>query len=103
MTKIRRLTDSAVLVTTGDMAAIFDPGFDTFESGEFDLDFIGDVTRIPITHEFALRLRPRMVVPVHDHSLTRSARKWVRDMARSALASVGIEVADVDWGEAVSV
>lgn len=51
MATIRRLTDSCVLVTTDEHASLFDPGFHTFGSGAVDLDSIGDVTRVFITHE----------------------------------------------------
>ncbi len=54
MATIRRLTDSCLLVTDNAGAVtLLDPGFFTFESGEIDLDSIGDVQRIMITHEHA--------------------------------------------------
>ena len=51
MAQIRRLTDSCLLVTTDAGISLFDPGFHTFGSGEIDLDSIGDVTRVFISHE----------------------------------------------------
>ncbi len=66
MTTIRRLSDSCVLVTTDEHATMFDPGFHTFESGEVDLETIGDVTRIVISHEHADHVSPDFI-------------RWVRD------------------------
>jgi L-ascorbate metabolism protein UlaG (beta-lactamase superfamily) len=51
MTTIKRLTDSCLSVTTDAGTTIFDPGFHTWESGAIDLDRIGDVQRLLITHE----------------------------------------------------
>lgn len=51
MTTIKRLTDSCLIVTTADGATMFDPGFHTFQSGVVDLDAIGDIQRVLVTHE----------------------------------------------------
>jgi L-ascorbate metabolism protein UlaG (beta-lactamase superfamily) len=208
MTTIRRLTDSSLLVSTDDRAVLFDPGFHTFGSGEVDLESIGEVTMVLITHEhgdhahpefirwlidrrrdltvhsneavalllaasgievstdvpagitvedvlhervasgatppnraftvdgvlthpgdsrqptrtapvlavplmapwgsitgaveFASRLRPRIVIGIHDFYLTSDGRKFARNMARGALEAQGIEVADLDWGESLA-
>jgi len=61
MTEIRRLTDSCLLVTGDDHATMFDPGFHTFHDGEVDLDSIGDVTRVLITHEHGDHVEPDFV------------------------------------------
>ena len=204
MTKIRRLTDSCVHVTTDDHATLFDPGFHTFSEGEIDLDSIGDVTRVMITHEhrdhahpdfvrwlidrgsdvvvhsnqavanllsghgvevttdppagvtvedvlharlptgaqppnraftidgvithpgdsreptttapllalpllvpwdsatgaveFARRVKPARVLPIHDFYLTKSGREWIRGLIKNVLADDDIELIDVDWG-----
>jgi L-ascorbate metabolism protein UlaG (beta-lactamase superfamily) len=209
MTEIRRLTDSCVRVVTDDHATLFDPGFHTFVEGEIDLDSIGDVTRVMITHEhgdhvnpdfvrwlidrgedvvvhsndavaklldrhgievvvdppagvtaedvlhgkvpsgaqppnrswtidgvithpgdsreptatapllalplivpwdsatgaveFARRMRPAQVVPIHDFYLSRGGREWIRGMIKNVLAEDGIELIDVDWGEKFTV
>ena len=209
MAQIRRLTDSCLLVTTDDAASLFDPGFHTFESDEIDLDSIGDVTRVFITHEhgdhvdprfvswlaerkrdlvvysnnavvgllaehdidattavpegvsiedvlhgripngatppnraftidglithpgdsreptatgpvlalpllvpwdsatgaveFARSLRPAQVVPIHDFYLSSGGRAWIRGMVGGVLARDGIEMVDIDWGEAFTV
>jgi L-ascorbate metabolism protein UlaG (beta-lactamase superfamily) len=58
MSQIRRLTDSCLLVTTEDEATLFDPGFHTFLDGPVDLDSIGDVTRVLVTHEHADHVNP---------------------------------------------
>lgn len=58
MTEIRRLTDSCLLVTTDDEATLFDPGFHSFLEGEVDLESIGDVTRVFVTHEHADHVNP---------------------------------------------
>jgi len=209
MTTIRRLTDSCLLATTDDGAALFDPGFHTFLGGDVELDSIPDVTRVFITHEhgdhvhpdfvrwlvdrgsdvtvyanravadllaphdieavtsapdgvtfedvahgmtpsgsqppnraftidgilthpgdsreptstapvlalplitpwdsttgaveFARRLRPGQVVPIHDFYLSASGRSWIREMVGGVLAGDGIELADIDWGEEITV
>jgi L-ascorbate metabolism protein UlaG (beta-lactamase superfamily) len=61
MSQIRRLTDSCLLVTTEDEATLFDPGFHTFLDGPVDLDSIGDVTRVLVTHEHADHVNPDFV------------------------------------------
>ena len=209
MATIQRLTDSCLLVTTDDGTTLFDPGFHTFQSGEIDLDGIGDVSRVLITHGhpdhanpqfvkwlidrrrdlavysnqavadlltehdvevatdcpsgvscedvlhgpipngatppnrsftldgllthpgdsreptvsapvlalplivpwdsargavlFAERLRPSMVIPIHDHYLTGAGREWIRGVVAGALQPAGIELADVDWGQSFTV
>ncbi len=208
MTTIRRLTDSCLLVTTDDGTSLIDPGFHTFDSGEVDLESVGDVQRVLITHEhfdhvnpdfvrwlldrgsdvtvyanpavaellaghdidvatdnppgvssedvlhemtpmgtappnraytiegvithpgdsyqpttsapllalpllapwgsltasvqFARRLAPRQVVPVHDFYLSESGRDWVYGMAKNVLAQADIEVVALNWGESYS-
>lgn len=203
MAKIRRLTDSCVHVVTDDHATLFDPGFHTFLQGEVDLDSIGDVTRVLITHEhgdhvhpgfvswlverssdlvvyangavaellarhdievstatpegttvedvlhgklptgaqppnraftidgvithpgdsreptstapllalplivpwdsatgaveFARRVNPAQVVPIHDFYMSQSGREWIRGLIKNVLAEDGIELIDVDW------
>lgn len=209
MTEIRRLTDSCLRVVTDDSATLFDPGFHTFLDGEIDLDTIGEVTRVLISHEhgdhvhadfvkwlidrgedvvvysnqavadllaksdieavvaapdgvsiedvlhgrvpsgaqppnraytidgvithpgdsreptstapvlalpilvpwdsatgavdFARRLGPSLVVPIHDFYLTEGGRSWIRGMMRGVLAGDDIEVVDLDWGQSFTV
>ncbi len=61
MTTIRRLTNSCLVVTTDDGATLFDPGFWTFGSGDVDLESIGDIQRILITHEHGDHVKPEFV------------------------------------------
>lgn len=61
MTTIRRLTDSCLTVTTDAGTTLFDPGFHTFDTGEFDLDSLGDVQRVLITHEHGDHVKPEFV------------------------------------------
>ncbi len=53
--------------------------------------------------EFALRLRPAQVVPIHDFYLTHGGREWVRGLVGSALRDHGVELVDVDWGQSFTV
>ncbi len=209
MAKIQRLTDSCLLVTTDEHATLFDPGFHTYQSGVVDLNSIGDVTRVFISHEhgdhvnaefvrwaidrrsdvevyaneavrdllaghgievttaapsgttvedvvhakipsgetppnrsftidgllthpgdsrdptitapilalpllvpwdsatgaveFARRLRPRHVVPIHDFYLSDMGRGWIRGMIKRVLANDDIDLVDLDWGDSFSV
>jgi len=66
MTTIRRLTHSCVLITGDDGTVIIDPDSFTWSSGIVDLDSIGDVQRILVTHEHQDHVHPDFV-------------KWVRD------------------------
>jgi len=52
--------------------------------------------------EFARRLAPQQVVPIHDFYLTRSGREWITGSVRSILAGDGIEMIPLDWGEGYS-
>ena len=61
MITIRRLTDSCLTVTTDAGTTLFDPGFHTFDTGEFDLDSLGDVQRVLITHEHGDHVKPEFV------------------------------------------
>lgn len=209
MSRIRRLTDSCLHVTTDEAATLFDPGFHTFLEGDVDLDSIGDVTRVLITHEhrdhvhpdfvkwlvdrgddvtvysnqavadllakadietivaapegvsfedvlhgkipngaqppnrsytiddvfthpgdsreptrtaavlalplivpwdsatgaveFARRLGPSQVVPIHDFYLTESGRTFIRGMTKAVLENDGIEMVELDWGDGYTV
>jgi hypothetical protein len=90
MTTVRRLTDSTLLVTGDDHATLFDPGFHTFSSGEIDLQTIGDVTRVLITHEHADHVDEGFVrwLVDRDADLTVHSNQAVADL----LAPHGIEV-----------
>lgn len=209
MATIQRLTDSCLLVTSENDAVLFDPGFHTYQSGEFDLDSLGEVSRVMITHqhgdhvnpdfvawildrgadvtvhsnqtvvdilaksdieastalpagvsvedvdhevlptgdappnraftieslfthpgdshqptrsapvlalplmapwgsataavEFARRLGPRQVVPIHDFYMSGDGRAWIRGIVKKVLADDGIELVDLDWGDSYTV
>ena len=196
-------------MTTDDAVTLFDPGFHTFLDGDFDLEEIGDVTRVLITHEhrdhvhpdfvrwlidrgddvtvhcnqvvvdllattgieasvdpppgvsvedvlhgrlptgaqppnrsftvdgllthpgdsrepsttapilalplmvpwdsvtgaveFARRVGPVHVLPIHDFYLTEGGRSWIRGLVKGILADDGIEVLDIDWGAGFSI
>ena len=61
MTTIRRLTNSCLTVTDDTGTTLFDPGFFTFDSGEIDLESIGEVQRVLITHEHGDHVKPEFV------------------------------------------
>ena len=49
--------------------------------------------------EFARRLRPQQVVPIHDFYTSPAGRQWVMNVAKTVLAEDGIEVVPLDWGD----
>ena len=49
--------------------------------------------------EFARRLRPAQVVPIHDFYLSADGRRWATGMASRVLEADGIEVVPLDWGD----
>jgi L-ascorbate metabolism protein UlaG (beta-lactamase superfamily) len=53
--------------------------------------------------EFARRLSPRQIVPIHDFYLSEMGRQWVASLARTVLGGDGIEVIPLDWGESCTV
>ncbi len=72
----------------------------------------GDVLALPLmvpwdsmtgAVEFARRLKPKYVLPIHDFYLSPMGRAFARGMARDVLADDGIEVVDVDWGHGFTV
>ena len=52
---------------------------------------------------FARRLRPRMVIPIHDFYLAADGRQFVTAMAAAALKADDIEVVPLGWGESIQV
>lgn len=58
---IRRLADSCLLVTADDGTTLIDPGFVSWEAEEIDLESIGDVQRVLITHEHGDHVHPGFV------------------------------------------
>ena len=53
--------------------------------------------------DFARRLRPRQVVPVHDFYLNAEGRAGVAGLAKRVLEADGIEVVPLDWGDSYTV
>ena len=90
MAKIERLTDSCLLVTTDEEATLFDPGFHTYQSGQIDLNEIGDVTRVFITHEHGDHVNPEFVRWVTDRG--QDVTVYSNEAVRDLLAEHGIEV-----------
>lgn len=90
MTEIRRLTDSCLLVTGDDHATMFDPGFHTYLDGAVDLDSIGDVTRVLVTHEHGDHVHPDFV-------------KWLIDRRRDLVIYSNQAVADLLSGHGIEV
>lgn len=99
MAEIRRLTDSCLLVSTDAGVSLFDPGFHTFESGEVDLDTIGDVTRVFISHEHRDHVDPRFVRWLVDRGT--DVTVYSNTVVADLLAEAGIEVS-VDMPEGVT-
>jgi L-ascorbate metabolism protein UlaG (beta-lactamase superfamily) len=90
MSKIRRLTDSCLLVTTDQDATLFDPGFHTFLEGEVDLDSIGDVTRVLVTHE-------------HGDHVNADFVRWLIDRKKDLVVYSNQAVADLLSGHDIAV
>ncbi len=53
--------------------------------------------------EFAIRLGPRQVIPVHDFYLNDFGRKWVNGIVVDWLTEAGIELVPLDWGESYTI
>jgi L-ascorbate metabolism protein UlaG (beta-lactamase superfamily) len=94
MTSIRRLTDSCLVVITDAGATLFDPGYHTFDSGEIDLDSIGDISRVLITHEHGDHVKPEFVRWLLDRrsDITVHSNQAVADL----LDRHGIEASTAD-------
>lgn len=52
--------------------------------------------------DFARRVGPSQVVPIHDFYLSESGRKWIREMIGGVLEGDGIEMIGLDWGQSVT-
>lgn len=53
--------------------------------------------------EFAERLRPEQVIPIHDFYLNEMGRSWIRGFIGGIVAELGIEMVELDWGEGFTV
>ena len=96
MSEIKRLTDSCLLVTSDNDATLFDPGFHPFVSGEVDLDSIGDVTRVLVTHEHGDHVHPDFVKWLIDRKkdLVVYSNQAVADLLSEHGIEVSVEVPD---------
>lgn len=100
MTKIRRLTHSCVIVTDDDHATLIDPDAFSFNSGAVDLETIGDVSRVLITHEHSDHVDPDFVAWLIDRH--RDLVVYSNGAVGSILADRGIEVSqDVATGTSI--
>jgi L-ascorbate metabolism protein UlaG (beta-lactamase superfamily) len=61
MTTIRRLADSCLVLRTDASATLIDPGFFAFDSGAVDLDTVGDINRVLVTHDHGDHVKPEFV------------------------------------------
>ena len=89
MATIQRLAHSCLLVTTDDGTTLLDPDFFTFGQEPVDLEGIGDVQRVLITHEHADHVHPEFVRWLVDRGddVTVHGNRAVVDL----LAEEGIE------------
>jgi L-ascorbate metabolism protein UlaG (beta-lactamase superfamily) len=90
MATIRRLTDSCLLVTTDQGTTLFDPGFFTFDNDVVDLNGIGDVQRVLITHEHGDHVKPEFV-------------RWLVDRGADVQVHANQAVADILAGHDIEV
>ena len=93
MAQIRRLTDSCLILTTDNEVTLFDPGFHTYLEGEVDLESIGDVTRILISHEHGDHVHPEFVKWVLDRGsdITVYSNQAVADLLAKSEIEVVVE------------
>ena len=90
MATITRLADSCVLLSSDSGTTLFDPGFFTFDSGAVDLETIGDVQRVLVTHEHADHVKPEFV-------------KWLIDRGNDVVIHSNQAVADLLAGHDIEV
>jgi L-ascorbate metabolism protein UlaG (beta-lactamase superfamily) len=82
MLSIRRLSHSSLVITTNSAVTLVDPGQHTFEERPVDLDTIGDITAVVITHAHQDHVDPRFV-------------QWLKDRYREATVHGNQQVADL--------
>jgi len=94
MTTIRRLTHSCLIVTGDDGTVLLDPDVFTWTRGVVDLDSVGDVQRVLITHEHADHMHPEFITWLRDRGtdVTVHANARVQEL----LAAQDIEVTTAD-------
>ena len=104
MATIRRLAHSCLLVTDDGGTTLLDPGFFTYDHQPVDLDSVGDVQRVLITHEHADHVKPEFVQWLVDRGedVAVHANQAVVDLLAeqgieaSTEAPDGTQVEDVD-------
>ena len=90
MTTIRRLTNSCLTITDDTRGTtLLDPGFFTYDSGEVDLDTIGDVQRVLITHEHGDHVKPDFV-------------RWLVDRGADVTVHANQAVVDLLAGDGIA-
>ena len=82
MATVRRLADSCLTVTTDAGTSLIDPGFFSWGSGEVDLDELGDVQQVLVTHEHADHVHPDFV-------------RWLLDRGDDVVVRANTAVADL--------
>jgi L-ascorbate metabolism protein UlaG (beta-lactamase superfamily) len=82
MSTIQRLTDSCLLVTTDEGTSMLDPGFHTFGHDGIDLDSIGDIQRVLVTHE-------------HGDHVSVDFVRWLLDRGEDVTVHANQAVADL--------
>lgn len=87
---IRRLADSCLVVSNEAGTTLLDPGFFTFDSGEVDLENIGDIQRVLITHEHPDHVKPEFVRWLVDRG--EDVRVFSNEAVAALLQPHGIEV-----------
>lgn len=92
MTTIQRLTDSCLLVTDDHGTTIIDPGFHTLQHEGLDLDSIGEVQRILVTHEHRDHVSPEFVRWLVDRG--EDVRVYANSAVAELLAGHGIEASN---------
>lgn len=92
MTTIRRLTHSCVIVTDDDHSTLIDPDAFSFNSGAIELESIGDVSRVLITHEHSDHVDPDFVAWLIERH--RDLVVYSNGAVGSILADRGIEVSE---------
>jgi L-ascorbate metabolism protein UlaG (beta-lactamase superfamily) len=89
-TIITRIADSCLLVAAENGTTLFDPGFPAYDAPDIDLDSIGDVQRVLITHEHADHVKPEFVRWLIDRG--DDVRVHANGAVAALLAPHGIEV-----------
>jgi L-ascorbate metabolism protein UlaG (beta-lactamase superfamily) len=79
-----------VIVTEDDHATMIDPDFFTFTSGVVDLNSIGDITRVLVTHEHGDHVHPEFVQWLKDRRANLTV--FSNEAVQAKLAKSDIEV-----------